>query len=319
MELSPSNGEHFDVRLRAAERNGANFLSWFRGLPFQTVNPEFSNIGGKAINAGSLVRWDPDKRRAAFFFEAPLNGAPKWGVRLIADGRRENWVSPLQDFQMRKLDVAAEIRSIPNGRWNWTSGAAISSRRFSNSLSGGLALKYIGSATRILLKEPDRQFKLDSSVTFEAGKLFAVNRPRFGKIAGRLSASWRQVTSEIRLGRGFGQLPFDEQFVVGLDRDSDLRLRAHSATVDGRKNASNAGRAFVTANTDFQQKVIDTGWLRLTAGPFWDTSKFALSSHWIADSGVEVRGTLLGTWTVHISYGKSLSDARNAFFISSPR
>ena len=40
MEISPTDGERFDVTLRAAERDGANLWSWARGLPFETVTSE---------------------------------------------------------------------------------------------------------------------------------------------------------------------------------------------------------------------------------------------------------------------------------------
>jgi hypothetical protein len=36
------------------------------------------------------------------------------------------------------------------------------------------------------------------------------------------SLQWRSVTTKVQLGRAFGQLPFDELFMIGLDRDSDL-------------------------------------------------------------------------------------------------
>jgi predicted double-glycine peptidase len=116
MDLSPS-GEHFDVTLRAAERTGTNYWSWARGLPFQSVTPEFSNIGGKAINIGSRFRWDPNKRRALAFVETPINGNPSWGVRISADGRDEVWTTESGDFRMKLVQAGAEIRAVPSGRW----------------------------------------------------------------------------------------------------------------------------------------------------------------------------------------------------------
>jgi len=56
IELSPADGDRFDITLRAAERIGTNPWSWARGLPFQSVNPEFSNIRGKAFNVGGTRR-----------------------------------------------------------------------------------------------------------------------------------------------------------------------------------------------------------------------------------------------------------------------
>ncbi len=101
MELSSAGGERFDVTLRAAERAGMNLVSWFRGLPFATINPEFSNIRGKAINVESLLRWDSNKRRASISVSAPLKSNPKWGVGINIDARRENWADAGGDFEMR--------------------------------------------------------------------------------------------------------------------------------------------------------------------------------------------------------------------------
>ena len=78
-----------------------------------------------------------------------------------------------------------------------------------------------------------------------------------------------------------GRPPFDEGFVIGLDRDSGLWLRAHSATVDGKKNAANISRSFVISNSDFQKTLVDTGWYRATAGPFLDMGKSMMSPSWV--------------------------------------
>src|SRR6266705_2885113 len=64
MQLSPTEGGRFNLTLRAAERNGTRFLSWLRGLPYETLYPEFFNIVGNAVNVRSILRWDSYKRRA---------------------------------------------------------------------------------------------------------------------------------------------------------------------------------------------------------------------------------------------------------------
>src|SRR4030095_3252719 len=109
--------------------------------------------------------------------------------------------------------------------------------------------------------------------------------------------------------------PFDEHFVIGLERDSDLWLRAHPATVDGMKNASNTSRSFVLTNSDFQKTVLDAAWFRIAAGPFLDAGKSSISPHWLVDTGVEVRFTVLNSVGVSVSYGKSLSDSHHSLFV----
>src|SRR5262249_10543460 len=135
-------------------------------------------------------------------------------------------------FRMKKIEAAAEIRAVPDGRWSWTSGAGLSSRRFSNEFTGGNQLKYSGSVTRTLVREAATRLTVDTTVTGEAGKVFDVNPIRFAKLESATSFRWRSFTSAVRFGNAIGQIPFDERFTIGLDRDSDLWLRAHRATVD---------------------------------------------------------------------------------------
>jgi tetratricopeptide (TPR) repeat protein len=315
LELSAKDGDRFDVTLRAAERSGANFWSWAQGLPFQSVQPGVSNIRGKAVDIGSKLRWDPNKRRVFAFVQAPLNGDPKWGFRTSIDARDENWLSTTGGFRMRKIEAAGEIRGIHGGRWNWTSGASVSSRQFSNSLAGGVELKYSGSVTRAILREPSRHLTLDSSINIESGKLFGVSPLRFTKLVSDTNLHWLSFTSRMRMGGTFGSIPFDENFVLGLDRDSDLWLRAHSATVEGRKNASSTSRAFAVTNLDYQRTLLDTAWYRISAGPFLDAGKSSSATQWLVDSGIEVRFSILNSFGINISYGRSLSDTSHSLFV----
>lgn len=318
MELSPADGEHFDLTFRAAERQGSSLLSWARGLPFQTVQPQVANIRGKAVNLDAMLRWDSNKQRVFAQLESPLKGNPKWGVEANLDGRRENWANPAGDFTLRKIEASAEIRSIPSGRWQWTSGAAVSTRHFSDQSAGGVELKYSGSVTRTLFRSADHGLRVDASLRIEAGKLFAKpghSSLRFVKVVNAASLRWRSFTSQVRLGKAVGQVPFDERFMIGVDRDSDLWLRAHSATVDGRKNATNATQAFVLTNSDFQKSFWNTGWMSASAGPFLDTSKSSISSRWLVDTGLELRFSVLGSFGISVSYGKSLTDHGRGLFV----
>jgi hypothetical protein len=216
---------------------------------------------------------------------------------------------------MRKIEASGEIRGVHGGRWSWTSGAGVSSRRFSNSLTSGVELKYSGSVTRTILREPSRHLTLDSSINVESGKLFGVSPLRFTKLTGDTTLRWRSVTSRVRMGGTSGSIPFDESFVLGLDRDSDLWLRAHSATVEGRKNASSTSRAFAVTNLDYQRTILDTAWYRISAGPFLDAGKSSSAAQWLVDSGIEVRFSILNSLGINISYGKSLSDTSHSLFV----
>ena len=328
LELSPAENNRFDLTLRAAERNGANFLSWFAGLPYQTLSPGFFNMRKQAVNLKSMLRWDSNKRREFVSVTTPLHADLKWRLGLSFDGRQENWIDPAGGvFHMRKAEAAAEIHSTPNGRWNWTSGASVSSRHFSNALPGGLAVKYRGVLTRTLVQDSDRRVKGDSRITVETGKLFDRQPARFTKIQNDASMRWLpsaegpryELSAAAHSGRAFGSTPFDERFVLGLDRDSDLWLRAHSAVRDGLKNSGNVTRSFLVTNTDFQKVIQDAGLLRWSVGPFLDTARSSGLSEWAFDAGLQLRIVVLGSLTLNVSYGKSLRDSAHAFYFGSSR
>src|SRR5207244_9929358 len=97
-------------------------------------------------------------------------------------------------------------------------------------------------------------------------------------------------------------------FMLGLDRDSDRRLRAHSATLDGLKNATFMNRSFVLTNLDLQKTVFQTGFFRLSAGPFLDAARLTNISHSLFDTGLQLRLAALGLLTLNLSYGRSLRD-----------
>src|SRR5262249_1818803 len=83
-DLEARSDGKFDVVFRARERNGwggskwEGLLSLFRGLPFQTIHPEFFNIRRRAINFESLVRWDAQKRRLRATLSGPFSENPTW-------------------------------------------------------------------------------------------------------------------------------------------------------------------------------------------------------------------------------------------------
>jgi predicted double-glycine peptidase len=316
MDLSPVAEDRFDVTLRAAERSGTNLWSWVRGLPFQTVTPGFFNVGGEAVNVTSMFRWDPNKRRVSASVDTPLNGTPAYGLRMTVDGRDENWSGADGGFRMKKIAASVELHAVPSGRWRWSSGAAISVRNFSNGLAGGAQLKYSGSLTRTVVRDAAKRLTLTSALSFDAGKLWAGTSMRFAKIVNTSELRWHALTSSVRVGRAIGRVPFDERFMLGFDRDSDLWLRAHSATVDGRKNAAHAASAFLLVNTGIQKRVWSTAWFDVSSGPFVDTGKGSPSSHWLTDSGVDVRFRILQSVGINLSYAKSLSDSRHNLFLS---
>ncbi|HST12314.1 MAG TPA: tetratricopeptide repeat protein, partial [Terriglobales bacterium] len=97
IQLTARPESKFDAILNLQERHGfgdtlwQSLISTFSGVGYQTIYPEYYNIGGSAINVTSLVRWDAQKRRLAAELSGPLRANPRWRYRLGFDLRNENW------------------------------------------------------------------------------------------------------------------------------------------------------------------------------------------------------------------------------------
>jgi len=96
-DLQAREDSKFSLLFRNQEKNGWGRNKWeglillFRGLPWQSIDPEFYNLRHRAINLVSMWRWDAEKRRLTAALSAPLGREPgrEYGVSL--DLRSENW------------------------------------------------------------------------------------------------------------------------------------------------------------------------------------------------------------------------------------
>lgn len=344
----------FDVVFRAHERNGwgANkwegLLSLFRGLPFQTIHPEFFNIRRRAINSVSLVRWDSEKRRFWTSLSGPLSADPGRRYRLDLDLRNENWdirdssvgAAPLRGaLKLRKQAFVAGITSVVSGCWNWSTGVELSHRKFRDVnpgsaltpqlLTQGFQLKHLGQLNYELARVPERRFIVGTGVSTELGRIWSQPSQAFAKLQGSLETKWSPQSSgddyemqgKIRAGKTFGQSPFDELFVLGVERDNDLWLRAHSGTRDGRKGSAPLGRSYFLSNWELDKNVYSNGLITLKLGPFLDTGKILDSytsrgsQRWLWDVGAQAKVRVLGLG-IAFSYGKDLRSGNDAFYVS---
>ena len=353
-DLEARSDGKFDVVFRARERNGwgANkwegLLSLFRGLPFQTIHPEFFNIRRRAINSVSLIRWDSEKRRVWTSLSGPHSADPKWRYRIELDLRNENWdirdssvgAAPLQaDLKLRKQSLSAGVTSIVNGRWNWSTGVELSRRKFRDVdpgsvltpqlLAQGFQLKHLSQLNYELARVPERRFDVMTGASTEIGRLWSHPSQAFAKLQGSLETQWSPqangdnyaMRGMIRAGKTFGQIPFDELFVLGVERDNDLWLRAHRGTRDGRKGSAPLGGSYFLSNWELDMNVYSHGLATLKLGPFLDTGRIGDSSpglgsqKWLWDVGAQAKIRVLGLG-VAFSYGRDLRLGNDVFYVS---
>lgn len=353
-QLAARTDGRFDVLFLAQERNGWGndkweaLLSTFRGIFYETIHPEYFNIKRSAINLTSLVRWDSQKRRLRASLSGPLRHNPKYRVRVGTDLRNENWElgepfpepAPLLGaLNLRREAVEGEVTSFSSGRWSWSTGAELSHRDYRNVFAGsalpqgvlleGYQLKHSAQLNYELWRMPERRFAGRASVSSQTGTIWSGPAHSFEKLQAAVAAHWLpQMTGDdyamewqVRLGRTFGQVPFDELFMLGLERDNDLWMRAHVGTRHGRKGSAPLGRNYFLMNWAFDKNIFDSGFLNIQLSPFLDAGKSTDpapglgSRQWLWDTGLQAKFRVLGVGFMFV-YGKDLRSGKNAFYLA---
>ena len=356
-DLEAREDGKFDLAFRNQERDGWGRTKWeglfllFRGLPFLTINPEFYNLRHEAMNFVSLFRWDPQKRRLLVQFSAPFERTAKYRYEFGADLRGENWdmrdsfTGPaplLGSLNLRREALDFTLTSFASGRWQWSVGAEISHRDFRsivpgpaltpNLLAKGYQLKQVAQLNASLWRVPERRFNLEGGLSSQVARLWSQPGESFEKLQGSLRWHWfpqserddYETQQQIRAGKTFGSAPFDELFMLGLERDNDLWMRAHIGTRDGRKGSAPLGDNYFLSNWQADKNVYHNGLLTLKVGPFLDTGKITdpstgLGSHkWLWDTGAQAQLQVFAVGIV-FSYGKDLRSGNNAFYVTTAR
>lgn len=356
MDLVAQPDGGFDSVLRAQELNGFGntgaeaLLRTFRGLPFQEITPEYDNLRGSAANVIALARWDPDKRRYAGEISGPMGQDPQWRYRIGVDVRNENWVirngftgpAPvLASLNLRREAGSAEISRLIGWRGRWSLSAELSNRDFRSIVPGstltaplladGFELKQTAAVQYQILRVPEHRLEIFSGAGSQAGKVWSGPSQSFEKLQGWVEARWFprargddfETVYSARAGKTLGQLPFDELFMLGLERDNDpaLWMRAHIGTRDGLKGSAPLGKDFFLSSWETDKNLYSNGLLTVRLGPFIDTGKItdpggALGSQkWLTDTGAEARLRLLGVG-VALVYGKDLRTGNNAIYVT---
>jgi hypothetical protein len=342
----------FDAIFHAQELNGFGntklqaLVRVFSGILFEEITPEYDNVDGSGTNIVSLFRFDTDKRRALATISGPLGASPKWRYRMGADLRNENWTiqtsftgpsTVLGAMNLRRESVGSEISRFVGARWTWTTGLELSHRDFRNIIPGvaltpelvakGYQIKQKAQFTYELWRSPEKRLVVTGSGNSQAGRLWSQPGESFEKLQGTVAIHWfpraqgddYEMLWRAHSGKTFGQTPFDELFLLGVDRDNDLPLRAHIGTRHGQKGSAPLGRSYFLSNWESEKHVYSTGIITVKLGPFLDTGKIldsstTLGTHkWLFDLGPQAKLNVLGVGVV-LLYGKDLRTGNNAFY-----
>jgi hypothetical protein len=196
-------------------------------------------------------------------------------------------------------------------------------------LAKGYQLQQLAAVDAEIWRIPERRLTVEGGVSSQAGRIWSHPTHSFEKLQSSLLFHWfpqaegddYEIQDHIRAGKTFGDVPFDELFILGFERDNDLWMRGHIGTRDGRKGSAPLGRSYFLSNWDADKNVYRNGLLTVKVGPFVDTGKItdaspALASHkWLWDIGAQAKVRLFGVGVV-FSYGKDLRSGNNAFYVA---
>jgi tetratricopeptide (TPR) repeat protein len=352
INLNARSDGTFDAEFHAQEQNGFGnsrlqaILSTFGGAFYETIYPAYFNIGRSAINFESLLRWDAQKRRAWLSLSGPLHQFPQFRWQLVTDERDENWTirrsfsgpaPSLGSLNLQRQVFAGSISGFPRGSIQWSSGLELSHRSYRNVDYGsaltpaltapGYQLAHLASVHGTLLDIPELRIKLNADASSRFARLWSTPSRGYEKLTGSGSAHWfpqasgdlYEARQQLRAGYTFGRAPFDELFMLGVERDNDLWLRGLVGTRDGRKGSSPLGDRYLLSNSDFERRFYSNGLLTLKAGPWLDIGRSHAPSvslspdQLLLSAGVQARLTVFGTGVV-FTWGRDLRTGSNAFF-----
>jgi hypothetical protein len=352
-DLTPRQDQRFDLTFRSLQTvRPRNFwlgqlLPVASGLPFRTIYFDHDNFGQQAINLTSLWRWDPNKRRIAVNLSGPVRLNPRWRYRFAVDARDENWdlrttyfgrPGGLQNLILQKIDVGAGLEFGLTSKLQWTTGLWIVGRRFRNGdaspfFANGWSFEQRNGLDYRLWAWPERRVRVDASAQLQTGRLFTGPPSTFATVLGDLKGVWMPqskgekiiASARMRAGRTFGTLPFDELFMLGMERDNDLWLRGHVGTRDGRKGSAPLGTEYALVQTEVDRTLLQLPFFRLQMGPFFDTgwitdpSRQFGSRAWMQDAGAQAKITAIGSVKLTVVYGRDLREGRGVFYVSVSR
>lgn len=352
IDLSARADGKFDASFHAFERNGFGntrtqaLLAIFGGLPYETIYPSYYNLHGTATNIESLLRWDAQKRRLWLALSSPWHSLPQWRWQLSTDDRSENWIvrssftgtaPPLGSLHLNRTTADLALTSFRSGRLQWTTGAELSRRTYSHIsygsaltpslLASGFQLKPRFTLNYQLLNAPAQRITITTGATAQLARLWSSPPHLYGKLQGDALLHWLpqpsgdkyEFSQRLRGGAILGHAPFDELYLIGVERDTDLWLRGLIGTRDGRKGSSPLAQRYLLSNTDVYRRIYSNGLITLHAGPLFDVGRAASANtslaapHRLYTAGAEAKITVLGT-SVLLTYGRDLRTGTNAFF-----
>jgi hypothetical protein len=335
-------GDDYKLRMRGSERSGLfrsplwSLARSARGLPYRTVFLEHDNGGGNASSLHAIARWDPWRRRANVVYSRPLVGEARYRWRVFGDAREERWdltyrIPELPNFRLQKVEAGAGFESVVNGSFRWGAEAAASVRSFRGAGTDGVRMPdAAGARTDVTfnwtpLYLPARRIAVTTETRVGLGSVADDEGTLYGRAESAAQLRWSSggnwsFTTRISGGVLPGRAPFDELYILGVERDNELVFRGIRNDQDGRKGSAPVGDRFWLSSTDLIRRVAHFALADIHAGPFFDAGvvrdsrgEFGSPRTQLA-AGVQVELRLFGAFGIRLLYGRDLRTGQDLFF-----
>lgn len=335
-------GDGYKLRLRGSERSGLFGSPWralirsARGLPYRTVFLEHDNGGGNASSLHAIARWDPYRRRANVVYSRPLMGEARYRWRVFGDAREERWdltrrIADLPNFRLQKVEAGAGFDSVVNGSFRWGAEAAAVVRSFRGEAADGMRTPdAAGARTDVTfnwtpLYFPARRIAVTTETRIGLGSIADNEGTLYGRAETAAQLRWssgRNWNFQTRFSAGAlpGDAPFDELYILGVERDNELVFRGIRNDRDGRKGSAPLGDRYWLSSTDLTRRVAHFSLADIHAGPFFDAGVVRDGRGQFGDprtqlaAGVQLELRLFGAFGIKLLYGRDLLTGQDLFF-----
>lgn len=344
-DLVPDGTDNgYRLRMRAFERRGwsgsplLTAASIARGLPYQTVLVDYVNPRGRASSLHALARWDTNRRRANLRYSRPLNGEPRHRWSAFADARNERWgLSPfreaasLTEFQLQTVEAGVGVSSVVNGAFQWSGETAINVRAYRGEATDSARTPDATGVRTDLrfhwtpLRLPARRITVSTDIRVGLGSVRGESGGTYGRLESAAQLRWdsgNSWTAQTRIAAGVlpGMAPFDELYILGVERDNLLEFRGIRGARDGQKGSAPVGDRFWLASNEITRRVARISFLDIHAGPFFDAGtvsdhrgEFGSQRIQLA-AGAQLELHVLGVFGIKLLYGRDLRTGNDLFF-----
>lgn len=316
-----------------------------KASPIETSFFDIWNIGNSGINFNSDYRWQTGLRRADAQFKIPIPAPELLYLEAGGTWRFERWdlttILPQYKsealFDYKSIGPRIHVKTIPHYRLELGAGFEYRNRNPKGTLpqlfvdEHKMGILTADASVRIIDRRYQNRLHLEGfgssraiigDTQFSGGTAQLDNRVTLSKDT-RTYLDWT-----VKGGNSWGNLPVEEYFMLGLDTYPQNPLRGHRVQDHGHYGTGPMGTDFVLVNNDIERRLATIPFFNTFNIPYvtvkwqaffdgaktWDKNHIFDEGKLLLDVGGGVRFET-PTHALNLTYGRSLRDGQNVFFV----